>query len=307
MTDPATTQPTPGTAALAGSGRKIRDFPVVVDDVVWETHDTVSLYLANAEPDHGEWTYKPGQFVSIHPNQFPGLKSFIGYLEHTKGKRELPRAYSLGSAPHEKHLIVTVKEEFWEEGETDYPPLLSGHLCHNVRKGDQMIVKGIAGPYVFSDDIDERVDHVVHICSGSGIVPNWGLVKHALHTGMKLRHTLLFSNRTHADIIYKKQWDELAAAHADKLKVVYHLTRETDESLITGNVVKGRISLDHLREVIADPNAVEVYACGSALTKWDKKRAEATGVEPRPKFMETLKANIAELGVPKKQFHKEEW
>ena len=40
-----------------------------------------------------------GQYVSIDPHQFPGLRSLVDYLEHVKGRREVARAYSMCSAP----------------------------------------------------------------------------------------------------------------------------------------------------------------------------------------------------------------
>ena len=37
--------------------------------------------------------------------------AFVAFLEQQKGKKEPARAYSLCSAPHERYLAVTVKEE----------------------------------------------------------------------------------------------------------------------------------------------------------------------------------------------------
>ena len=82
--------------------------------------DTTTLFLfaGNESLD-----YEAGHFCTIDPNQFGELEHFIAYLEDQKGSKEKPRAYSLASAPHERYLAITVKEERYESGETPYPPL----------------------------------------------------------------------------------------------------------------------------------------------------------------------------------------
>ena len=52
---------------------------------------------------------------------------YLLFLRATEkeGKPEPPRAYSMCSAPHERYLAVTVKEERYVSGLTKFPPLLS--------------------------------------------------------------------------------------------------------------------------------------------------------------------------------------
>src|SRR5262249_40352921 len=66
-----------------------------------------------------------GQFCTIAPPQSADLAPGTSFLEHLKGKREPPRAYSLTSAPHERLVAITIKEEPYVPGTTKYPPLLS--------------------------------------------------------------------------------------------------------------------------------------------------------------------------------------
>ncbi len=84
--------------------RRVREFEVSVADVRMETKDCATLFLATDEP----MEYEAGHFVTIDPHQFKILEHFIAHLEDQKGQREKPRAYSLGSAPHEEHLVITV-------------------------------------------------------------------------------------------------------------------------------------------------------------------------------------------------------
>ena len=98
-------------------------------------------------------------------------------MEKLKGKREVVRAYSLASAPHEPYLTITVKaEEYWDE-EDPYPPLLSPLLGSSLLQDREVVVQGYSGHYVLADDIEEHTGQVLHMVAGSGVVPNWALLK----------------------------------------------------------------------------------------------------------------------------------
>ena len=211
-------------------------FKAIVTDVVTETPDTVTLVL-----DIGsQVNYKAGQYVTVDPHQFVGLAPFVGYLEHQKGRREPPRAYSMCSVPSEP-LGITIKEEFYEAGRTPYPPLISGYLVHQVRPGDRMDVVGFAGAYIFPEDIESRAEHILHLCAGSGSVPNFSMIKDSLLRHTKLRHTLLYSNKTWDDVIFRDQLAQMTAEHPERLRVVHSLTRQTGPLPGEADVRAGRI------------------------------------------------------------------
>src|SRR5687767_12171291 len=86
--------------------KKVKELEVMVSDVVKETHDTTTLYLFTG---NDRLEYRAGHFLSIDPHQFSFLERWVDFLEDLKGRREVPRAYSLYSAPHEKHLAITIK------------------------------------------------------------------------------------------------------------------------------------------------------------------------------------------------------
>src|SRR5207344_2656961 len=153
----------------APPSRRIKELEVMVADVVVETADTSTLVFFTGN-DHLE--YRAGHFLTIDPHQFEALERFTAFLEDLKGKKELPRAYSMVSAPHERHLAVTVKEERYASGQTKYPPLLSPLLVKHMTRGLRLMVTGFTGPYTLPDDIESKTNHLVHLCAGSGSVPN---------------------------------------------------------------------------------------------------------------------------------------
>lgn len=283
---------------------RIKELEVMVAEVIQETPDTATLILFTG---NDRLDYHPGHFLTIKPQQFPALERFCKYFEDLKGKKEPARAYSLTSAPHEKHLAITVKEEQYVSSITKYPPLLSPLLVFRTGPGTRMVVTGFGGPYVLPSDVEDRTDHIVHICAGSGIVPNYSILKHCLETGMKLRHTLLYGNKTWEDVIFRRQLDELAARYPDQLRIIHTLSREENLTAFTGDIRRGRVCEAYIREIIPDPTAVEVFTCGPGITKFDRLAAKERGEEPKPRFLETALECLQSIGVPDERIHRESY
>ena len=288
--------------AMTESRQRIKHIPVVVAQVVQETADTVTLLL-DAGDDPRD--YKAGQYVSIDPHQFAAIKGYTAFLEDSKGRKEPPRAYSMVSTPDERYLAITVKEELYDKTGMKYPPLLSPFLVHHPLTGAKMEVTGYAGGYHLPEDVRQRTDHVVHLCAGSGSVPNVSMIKWALAHEPTLRQTFIYSNKTWNDVIYRDQLAAMEATHGDRLRVIHALTREPESFPYTAKVRRGRVSPDLIRELVGDVGAALFFACGPAVTVWEKRAAKAEGREPAPRFMESVHAAMQTLGVPKDHFREE--
>jgi ferredoxin-NADP reductase len=288
------------TETLPAAVRRARTMQVTVADVVVETPDTVTLLYDG--PDARD--YRAGQFLTIDPHQFSSMLRFVHLLEVLKKRKEPPRAYSMASAPHEP-LAITIKEETWTPGQHTYPTLLSPFLVHEVTAGMPMTISGFTGPYVLPDDIENRTDHIVHLCAGSGSVPNWSIVKSALRERRRLRHTFLYWNDTWDDVIYRNALDALAAANPVRLRVVHTLTRQQDVSGLPRGVRTGGVSTDLIREVVPDFGTAIFYACGPALSPWSRLAAKQQGIVPTPRFMENVHRVIKELEIPRQRFREE--
>src|SRR6516165_560671 len=108
MTEPAAPSAPPAASdapPVVSGRRRIKELEVMVADVIIETPDTATLVLFTG---NDRLDYRAGHFLTIDPHQFESLERFIAFFEDAKGKREPPRAYSLASAPHERHLAITV-------------------------------------------------------------------------------------------------------------------------------------------------------------------------------------------------------
>jgi ferredoxin-NADP reductase len=282
------------TGAQSTRAPGITKFDALVADVVVETPDTVTAFLDLGRPV----TYRAGQYVSIDPHQFPALGSMTRYLEHLKGRHEPPRAYSMSSAPHEPYVAITIKEEVYD-GVMPYPPLISGYLVHQLRAGDRIAVTGFAGAYVLPEAV--KADHILHLCAGSGSVPNVSMIKDSLLRHPNLRHTFVYSNKTWQDVIFRAALAQLQAEHRDRLKVIHTLTREAGIASPNEDIRSGRVTLEMLREIFdREPNTI-VYSCGPAVSVWERRAHAAQGTTPTPRFLETMQAYLTELAVPRER------
>jgi len=276
----------------------------MVADVIVETPDTATLVLFTG---NDRLDYSAGHFLTIDPHQFEALERFTSFLEDLKSRREPPRAYSMCSAPHERYLAVTVKEERYVSGATKFPPLLSPMLVKRTTRGMRLVVTGFTGPYTLPADITSRTNHIVHVCAGSGSVPNFSMLKFALAEHPTLRHTFVYSNKTWSDVIFRDGLARLAAEHPQRLTVIHTLTREEDPRVFGPTVRKGRIELPLLREAIPQPADSYVYVCGPGISHWDVVAAKQAGTTPPPRFLETVVAQLRELGVPGDRIRRESY
>ena len=283
--------------------RRIKQMEVMVAEVIPETPDTTTLLLFTG---NDTLDYEPGHFLTIDPHTIPALERFVAYLEDVKGRKEPPRAYSLASSPHEHHLAVTVKEERYISGVTKYPPILSPLLVHRTVPGTKLVVTGFTGPYTLPPDIEQQTDHLLHICAGSGFVPNWSIIKYSLAAEMRLRHTVLCCNKTWDDMIFRRPLQQLADKHPDKLRVVHSLTR--DKRPLDGlDVRQGRVGRDLIQELLPDDGSAHVYVCGPGISVYERRAAKAAGQKPQPRFLESVLAALAELGVDNSRVHHESY
>ena len=296
---------------MATPPRKIRPFEVMVSRVIRETPDTVTLvfFTGNERLD-----YNARQFLNIAPQQFPALGRFTAYLEDLKKRKEQPRAYSIASAPHEPFIAITVKEEHYVSGVTPFPPLLSPLLAHGLQTGAKMTVTGFTGAYVLPDDAESQTNHIVHLVAGSGVVPNFSILKEDLRQGHTLRHTMIFSNKTWADITYRDELHVLARDFPERFTLVHTLTRENDPAYFTlgadphVKVRKGRISTELITEFVPDPQSALFYVCGPAITAWERRKALETKIPSEPRFLERTLEQLHALGVDlKARVKRESW
>ena len=143
-----------------------------------------------------------------------------------------------------------------------------------------MTVSGFTGPYTLPDDIAQKTDHIVHLCAGSGSVPNFSILKGALREAPSLRQTFIYSNKTWDDIIFRDALNQLAADNPGRVRVVHTLTRQKDFSTLPAGVLSGRLTTDTAARDRARPLdrhflrlRSRAVAVGSSGRKRERRRA----------------------------------
>ncbi len=194
--------------------------------IVEETAQTKSLLL-----DVPDWAgHRAGQHVDLR------LTAEDGY--------QVERSYSIGSAPEDDKLELTV--ERIDDGE------VSPYLTEELRVGDELELRGPIGDYFVWE---ERLGGpLLLLAGGSGVVPLRAMLRHYLAVGSDVPLRVLYSSRTLADVIYR---DELEQTGLD---VRFTLTREQPPGW-TGYA--GRVDKARLEEVAFPAEQRPLtYICG---------------------------------------------
>jgi ferredoxin-NADP reductase len=216
-------------ARAAVRGRLSWQLADVVDSIE-ETAGVRSLVLRV----HAWAGHRAGQHVDVR------LTAEDGY--------QAERSYSIGSAPEDESLVLTV--ERLDDGE------VSPYLVDELRAGDQLELRGPIGGYFVWEA--RMGGPLLLVGGGSGIVPLMAILRHRVASGSDTEVRLLASWRTAADIIYAAELERLA--QLDGVEVVHTLTRAPPGSW-TGR--SGRIDETMLAEVGWAPDAGALsFVCG---------------------------------------------
>ncbi len=129
------------------------------------------------------------------------------------------RSYSIASAP-ENQGVLDFTIELIHDGE------ISPFFHEVVQLGDQIEIRGpIGGPFTWSvADGGPLLLPLLLIGGGSGIVPLMSMLRHRRESAGGPGATLLYSSRTLADVIYRRELDGMSASD-ETLSVHHTLTR----------------------------------------------------------------------------------
>jgi ferredoxin-NADP reductase len=182
------------------------------------------------------WTGRAGQHVDVR------LTADDGY--------QAQRSYSIASASEDvPPLTITV--ERLDNGE------VSPYLVDELRVGDKLELRGPIGGYFVWES--QMGGPLLLIAGGSGVVPLMAMIRHHVAVKSTVRVRLLYSSRSHEDIIYR---DELNKLNDNKiwLEVIHTFTRMPPPGW-TG--YRRRVDVSLLREVAWSPEQRPlIFVCG---------------------------------------------
>ena len=198
-------------------------FELPVTETKQETPDIKSIKIGIEQ----KFDYKPGQYVIVELD-----------IEDSENTRSL----SIASSPTEDFLLFSTK----------ISQTLFKQKFNNLQVGDKVKLKGPMGIFVLKEDAKE----IMFLGGGIGITPFRDMIKYACDKRLPIKLTLLYSNRTPNDIVYKDEWS-LFEQQNPNLKVVNTIT---DDPNWQGR--KGRINESLVKEFCSDLNNTIFYICG---------------------------------------------
>ena len=146
------------------------------------------------------------------------------------------------------------------------------HLLETVKVGDKFRATSPQGFFYYEDLRDP--ENVIALAGGSGITPFLSMARAIADGTEDFNLTILFGSRTEEQILFKEEFDRLAAEN-DKIKVVHILSDEEKEGY-----EHGFISADLIKKYMTDDCCI--FACGPDA------------------FYKFLDKELPKLGLPKK-------
>jgi len=211
-------------------------------------------HLVFEVPELDRLAFEPGQFVSFH---------------HVIGGEPLTRAYSIASPP---------------DGDNRFELCLNlvpdGHFSHflfQLRPGEEVEFDGPLGFFLLRRPVRDSL----FVATGTGIAPFRSMLAHLLSAGCGARLQLLFGTRYPETLLYRQEFEQLAARHAS---FTFHPTLSRAPESWTG--LRGHVQ-EHLFALLAGRSDVDVYICGlKAMVDDVRARLKAAGFDRRSVFYE---------------------
>lgn len=237
----AEAKPLPGTYRVNELAKRLHPAAqyLKIAEIVQETHDAKSFVLV---PDEEAGTrelapFKAGSYINVRT-------TLAGSVAR--------RTYSLSSSPKEAlegKYRITVK---LKEG-----GFLSAWLHNEAKVGDKLTATEPGGHVTHSGIRDCK--KVVALAGGSGITPFMSMAK-AIDEGTEdFEMTLLYGARTEADLVFRADFDAIAA-RCPKVKVVYVLSEEQKEGFeagfITAELIKRYAGAEQFSIYAVGPGAM---------------------------------------------------
>ena len=163
------------------------------------------------------WTLRFEVPAGQVPQHLPGQFHFLIF----------PNSNAIPAAEHHFTISSNPTEQGWVEstikGSGDFTRQVG-----EIKPGDTAIIQGSFGRFSYLLHPDES--EFVFIAGGIGITPLMSMLRHMRDTGSQRPVTLLYSNKTESDIVFRDELAEMQAAQQPPLCVVHVISRPGDSS-----------------------------------------------------------------------------
>ena len=207
-----------------------------IQSIEKETEVSSKIRFALPETLVDEFNFKPGQYISI---------------KFEMKKKAHVRTYSISSEPDKNFIEIGVKHI--KNG------MFSKFL--KTRKLEDMIkISNPEGNFVLNSKEPNRL---LLIAAGSGITPMISILKSLLKKNTRTKVTLLYSNKTYADMMYRNEIQNLKDKYLDRLIVFNFFSREIQSTdFLNGRITEDKITFLSERNLIDIQTIDQCFICG---------------------------------------------
>ena len=215
--------------------------------------------------DLESFDFKAGQFVAL---ELP---------IHENPKKRI-RYYSIASAPDGTsifELVIVLKDD----------GLGTSYLFFKCDVGSEIKVQNPNGKFFLPQKIEKDL---CLICTGTGLAPFRSMIHYIFDNQIPHEEIyLLFGTRFEDDIIYRKEFEELAIQHRE---FHYHITLSREENFLAQNshIQAGYVHVAYKKE-FTDKRPAYFYICGwSGMIQEAKKHLRKMGYGNQDFFHEVF-------------------
>ena len=231
-------------------------YDLKITSIKKETAHSSRIKLRLPDSLHDKFNHKPGQYISVRFNM---------------KKNTYTRTYSISSEPNKSFIEIGVKHV--ENG-------VFSEFIKTKKIEDVVQISNPEGSFVISS---ENANQLLLIAAGSGITPIMSILKSTLRKDAKTRITLLYSNKTYADMMYKTEIQDLKDKYLDRLIVFNFFSREIQSTeFLNGRITKEKIAFLSKQSLIDFKSIDQCFICGPMdMTKSLQLYLKDTGIAER--------------------------
>ncbi len=195
--------------------------------------------LGCQETRHFKLAFEPGTEFDFEAGQFLNIM-----VPETPEHKALKRPYSIASPPIWKGYVDLCWKRVKDGIATNY--------LWTLKQGDKFQIQGPLGRFTARKPLPKTI---IFISTGTGIAPFRSMMHTLLQEGVSCDLWNIFGNRYEEDILYKEEFEELAAKHRN-LRNVFTVSRP--------KTWKGETQyVQHmLKKYIPDARDKHIYICG---------------------------------------------
>jgi len=173
--------------------------------------------------------------------------------------------------------------------------LVSGFMNEGLEAGDELIVKGPFGDFVYppvrAKGQVADIDNLVLIAAGSGITPILSILEAALHESSASVIHLIYASRSIDSMMFMPQVEALIASNPNRLKVTYVVEKN---NLISTDM-PGRLDSKRLISLLPSSANTEFYVCGpEGLKNMVVQTLASTNISANRVHVEQFVATVTE-------------